>query len=118
MIRSGTIHCKTRTAQWGTLTGGDLSCECGAPVQDPYHRVMECPHTLPVRKAVLAKVKDAGLRDSHLKSLTRGHSDLSVLQASLGGTLSGPWKRVGTGPYNTLVTLAGPLWAKGLRRFL
>ena len=82
------------------------------------HVAMECPHTLPVREAILAKAKDTGLKDSRLRSLLMGHPESSILKASLGASLNGPWKRVGTGPYNTLVTLAGPIWAKGLKSYL
>ena len=115
-IRTGQLDCATRRAQWAPRAGAppSLQCACGAQVEDPYHVVMECPHTRPVRTAVLDSVRAHAVTDSQLSSLIAGQEDLSVLHASLGASLPGPWKQVSTGPYSTLVGLAGPIWSKGL----
>ena len=87
-------------------------------VQSPHHVALECPLTAPVRKAVADAAHAASLTDPLLKSLLHGHDEQSIALASLGAPLAGPWKKLGTGPYSTLVGLAGPLWAKGLASHL
>ena len=79
---------------------------------------MECPNMGPARVVVLDSVKAHATTDSSLPSLIHGHDDRFVLQATLGARLPGPWKRLGAGPYNTLVGLAAPLWAKGFESLL
>ena len=115
-LQSGQVDCATRRAQWSGVQS-DLLCDCGK-IGDPLHTVMECPHTAQARVAVMDAVKAKSARDPSLRSLVTGHADCMVLQASLGGSLPGPWKRLGAGPYNTLVGLAAPLWAKGFNTLL
>ena len=92
--------------------------ERGAEVQDPHHVVLSCPHTALARMAVTDCVKSHAMNDSLLSSLTSGQDAQSILLASLGASLPGPWKRLGAGPYNTLVGLAAPMWAKGFSHLL
>ena len=115
-IITGQVDCATRRAQW---SGGmpDLTCECGG-LQDPMHMIMECPLTAHARASVMDAVRASSAQDSSLHSLIAGHSEPAILQATLGATLPGPWQRLGAGPYNTLVGLAAPLWAKGLDSLL
>lgn len=116
-IITGQLDCATRRAQWSN-PNLDLACPCGGGVQDPYHVVMECPHTAPTRKAVIDTVQSHAMSDSLLSSLIAGQSEESVLKATLGAPLCGPWKNLGVGPYNTLVDLASPVWAKRLSHLL
>ena len=117
-LRTGQLDCATRRAQWSAAAGQDLTCSCGAEVQDPYHVVLSCPHTALARMAVTDCVKSHAMKDSLLSSLTSGQDAQSILLASLGASLPGPWKRLGAGPYNTLVGLAAPMWAKGFSHLL
>ena len=94
-----------------------VACSCGAPVEDPYHVIMECPHTAPARCAVLDSIRVAAQSDPQVKHLVQGQSDLSVLKATLGAQI-GPWKGVGAGPYNTIMGLAGPIWSRELKAYL
>ena len=95
--------------------GGDLQCPCGAPIQDSEHLVLERPQYMAQRDRIMQSVHDAAHGDSDLASLIGGHSKASVLAASLGAPLEGPWRQIpdDMGPYSTLVGLAGPLWAEG-----
>ena len=115
-LKTGQLTCATRIAQWSA--SADLSCGCGAEVQDPYRLVMECPLTNPARTAVLDRIRSHAVSDSLLSSLVYGQDAQSILCASLGAPLPGPWKRLSAGPYNTLVGLAGPMWAKGFSDLL
>ena len=117
-IRTGQVDCNTRQHQWGALPNHSMACPCGAPIQDQHHVVLECPTYGPARAAVLDTIKAHAASDSQLASLINGHSELSILLASLGAPLPGPWKLLVCGPYSTLVGLAGPIWSKGLHSLL
>ena len=82
--------------------------------------VVLCPATQAHRDAVVQSVHNAASLDSDLASLIQGHTDVSILLASLGAPLQGPWQQrsEGLGPYGTLVGLAGPIWSKEFDEFL
>ena len=117
-LRLGQVLCATERVKWGEDLGpSPLTCSCGAPVEDPYHVIMECPHTAPARCAVLDSIRVAAQSDPQVKHLVQGQSDLSVLKATLGAQI-GPWKGVGAGPYNTIMDLARPIWSRELKAYL
>lgn len=116
-IRHGQLQCATELSKRNQAPHS-LACTCGHPTQDPYHVVLECPHTQPARAAVMDSARVASQSDSQLNSLILNQSEVSVLKASLGASIPGPWRRTGSGPYNTLVGLAGPIWSRELASFL
>ena len=84
---------------------------------DPYHTVMECPHTYANRLAVYDRIREHAASDSDLGGLL-AHTMDSVLLASLGALLPGEGAAPDAPLYTTLIRSAAPAWAKAFDHVL
>ena len=114
-LRTGQVDCAVERRKWNSR--GGLECSCGCLVGDPYHTVMECPHTYANRLAVYDRIREHAASDSDLGGLL-AHTMDSVLLASLGALLPGEGAAPDAPLYTTLIRLAAPEWAKAFTSWI
>ena len=114
-LRTGQVDCAVERRKWNSR--GALECSCGCLVGDPYHTVMECPHTYANRLAVYDRIREHAASDSDLGGLL-AHTMDSVLLASLGALLPGEGAAPDAPLYTTLIRSAAPAWAKAFDHVL
>ena len=115
-IRAGLVDCAAERAKRGRTA--NLTCGCGAAVEDARHVVLECPLNLARRSAILDHIRVASDSDPLLKRLTQRQSDSSILLASLGAMLPGTYLAADAPFYGALMGLAAPKWVQQFEHLL